>query len=335
MSQSMTSRFNLRRKAIQVDPEKLVSQCPLVCADKPGIKLSAMLSNLSLSDWFTNNRERFDQLLDEHGAVLLRGFKPVPVPEFNALIQSIDGTPLEYRNRSTPRSELSKGVFTSTDYPKEEFIPHHNEMAYTQSWPKRLYFNCVIEPGRDGQTPIADSANVYDRLSPELRFRFEQHGVMYVRNYRPGMDLSWQQVFQTEDKAEVARYCNAHEIEYDWLSEDWLRTRQRCQASIRHRVHKRKLWFNQAHLFHVSNLPSSTQEELMTSFTEDELPRNAYFGNGEPIPRSDLDQIRQAYADEETAFDWQCGDVFIIDNEAVTHARRPFEQPRQVVVAMT
>ena len=335
MSQTLIPRFGQQRKKITVSPDRLVSEHPLVTHQKPGIVIQAELPQLSSADWLKQNLDRFDALLNQHGAVLLRGFQPVGVTDFKPLIESIDAPPLAYQNRSTPRSEVSDGVFTSTDYPEDESIPQHNEMAYTRSWPKRLYFNCVVEPGEGGQTPIANSANVYNRLPETLRTRFEQHGVMYVRNYRPGMDIPWQQVFQTDDKAEVARYCDSHQIEHQWLNDHWLRTRQVCQASIRHHLNDRMLWFNQAHLFHVSNLPENTRQELCKTFADNELPRNACFGHGQPIDEADLKLIRQAYTEEEAVFDWQHGDIFVIDNEAVTHGRRPFKQPRQIVVAMT
>lgn len=100
------------------------------------------------------------------------------------------------------------------------------------------------------------------------------------------------------------------------------------------RASGRKVWFNQAHLFHVSSLPASVERELRESFSEDELPRNALYGDGSPLDAADLANVRAAYAAEEIAFPWEAGDVVIVDNEQFAHGRRPYSGPRSVMVAM-
>ena len=47
---------------------------------------------------------------------------------------------------------------------------------------------------------------------------------MYVRNYGTGLDLSWQEVFQTSNKAMVEDYCRRSRMEFEWVGEDRLRT---------------------------------------------------------------------------------------------------------------
>ena len=51
------------------------------------------------------------------------------------------------------------------------------------------------------------------------------------------------------------------------------------------------VWFNQAHLFHVSSLQPEIREALLAAAGGDP-PRNAYYGDGSPIDDRDLDQIR-------------------------------------------
>jgi hypothetical protein len=157
---------------------------------------------------------------------------------------------------------------------------------------------------------------------------------MYVRNFGNGLDLSWQEVFQTEDRGAVDTYCSEHGIQAEWLGGERLRTRHVVQATVKSRKSGRKVWFNQAHLFHVSSLPDSVERELRESFSEDELPRNAMYGDGTPLDPADLAEIRAAYAAEEIAFPWQAGDVVIVDNEQFAHGRRPYSGPRTTLVAM-
>lgn len=335
--------FSRRRKGVPVSGDDLVVVQPLSDTINRGVILQSRVPNLSAVAWIGRHGAEVDTHLEKRGAVLLRGFKTANVAAFQAFVRDYSGPLLGYTNRSTPRSVLGEGVFTSTDYPAEHSIPQHNEMSYTSRWPKRLFFLCTVPPKAGGQTPLADSARVYDRLPEATRQRFEAQGVTYVRNYmakplgRGGnrLDLPWQQVFQTDDPKDVDAYCATNGIECHWLGGGRLRTRQRAQAAIRHPHSDAMLWFNQAHLFHISNLPEETQRELRADFAEEDLPRNAVFGDGSPIPVDDLALIRQAYRDEELLFDWQAGDLLILDNEAMTHGRRPFEAPRNIMVAMT
>ena len=43
------------------------------------------------------------------------------------------------------------------------------------------------------------------------------------------------------------------------------------------------VWFNQAHLFHISALEASEQESLIETLGTENVPRNAVYGDGSPI----------------------------------------------------
>src|SRR6202007_875244 len=109
------------------------------------------------------------------------------------------------------------GVYSATEYPAELPIPLHNENSYQRDWPTRILFFCMYPAdGGGGETPLARTANVTRRIDPALLARFRKRGVKYIRNYRPGLDLSWQTVFQSESKSEVEEYCRTHDIECNW-----------------------------------------------------------------------------------------------------------------------
>lgn len=155
---------------------------------------------------------------------------------------------------------------------------------------------------------------------------------MYVRNYS-NIDLPWEEVFQTHDKNEVEAYCKANNILAEWTP-NGLRTKQINQATLVHPATNDKLWFNQAHLFHVSNLDSELREDLIAILGEDNLPRNTYFGDGSPIDPKVLDVIREVYDKTKISFDWQENDLLLLDNMLYTHGREPFEGKRKVLVGM-
>jgi alpha-ketoglutarate-dependent taurine dioxygenase len=134
--------------------------------------------------------------------------------------------------------------------------------------------------------------------------------------------------------AEVAAYCTSHGIEHRWIDETLLRTEQRSQGVALHPSTGERVFFNQAHLFHVSSLEPEAEQALIEAYGRDRLPRHARFGDGGELPRSDLDQVRAAFRAHRIAFPWQRGDVLLLDNMQAAHGRRPFTGKRQVVAAL-
>ncbi|MFM0285847.1 TauD/TfdA family dioxygenase [Paraburkholderia megapolitana] len=271
-----------------------------------------------------------------YGGVLLRGFDALGAGGLDRFVASFGSPLLTYEFGSTPRSRVEKGVYSSTEYPADQWIDQHNEQSYTLKWPATIWFYCEIAAEQGGATPIADSRKVYERLDPALRRLFAERGVMYVRNYGNGLDLPWEQVFGTDDRDEVEAYCRVHRIDFEWLDDgDALRTKQVCQSELRHPMTGETVWFNQAHLFHISNLPETLRETLLDVVDEDRLPRNTYFGDGTPIDLALLDEIRAVYRDTMLSFDWQPADALLLDNMLMSHGRAPFSGKRRVLVAMT
>lgn len=327
-----------RRRAVSASSPVTYSVQPLY-PDRPApVLVRAQVSGLDLAGWVRKHSKVVDTMLREHGAVLLRGFSLGDVDDLPDLAEALVGPPLRYVFRSTPRTEVEKRVYTSTEYPADAHIPQHNENAYQPSWPLRLAFFCVIPAESGGETPIADMRRVLDRLSPELVARFEEHGVRYVRNYArdntSGFDLPWPEVFQTDSRADVEAYCRAHGVEFSWGPDDRLRTWHCRPAVARHPHTQERLWFNQAHLFHPSALPEAVRASLLEVYREDELPRNAYLGDGTPLSEDDLSEIRAAIEAEKVGFPWQRHDAFLLDNMLVSHGRAPYRGARRILTSM-
>jgi len=272
--------------------------------------------------------------LERAGGILFRGFQVPDVAAFKDFAASFGDPLLNYEFGSTPRSKVEQGVYTSTEYPAHQSIPLHNEQAYTRQWPMRIWFYCHTAAPEGGETPIADSREVYRRLDPALRERFMSRGLMYVRNYGNGLDVPWQQVFNTEDPAAVEAYCRSQGIAWEWKDDGELRTRQLCQAAATHPRTGEAVWFNQAHLFHVSALEAQVREALLAIVEEEDLPRHVFYGDGAPIEDAVLDEIRAVYDSVTVRFPWQQGDVLMLDNMLAAHGRAPFKGARRVVVAM-
>ena len=334
-SQGLKKLGSIGRKAVGVSAGRSFSTGFLGSADGLPLVVRPEARDLDVAQWAALNRETLRSELLRHGALLFRGFAVGTVAEFERFIQALSGKLLEYSYGSTPRKQITGHIYTSTEYPADQSIPLHNEMSYASNWPMKIWFLCLKAAEGGGATPLADSRKVFRRISPRLRERFTEKGVMYVRNYGDGVDLPWQQVFDTTSRAEVEAFCRAAGIEYEWKDGDRLRTRQTCQAVGEHPVLGDAVWFNQAHLFHVSALGAAVGASLLEEFGEANMPRNAYYGDNTPIEAAALAEVRAAYEQEKITFDWQERDVLLLDNMLVAHGRAPFAGTRRVVVGMS
>lgn len=291
-------------------------------------------AGIRLADVAEQLRDLAEQHLLQCGGILFRDFAVETPAEFKSFAAGFGQPLLSYEFGSTPRTKVEDGVYTSTEYPPHQSIPLHNEQAYTCEWPMKIWFFSALVAEQGGETPIADSRAIYRRIDPRIRRRFSEKGLMYVRNFGNGLDVPWSQVFSSEDSAVVEAYCRNHGIVCEWKDDGELRTRQICQAIAKHPVTQDWVWFNQAHLFHVSNLEPEVREALLDVLDPEDLPRNVYYGDGSAIEDAILEEIRSVLVEYTISFPWQQDDLMMLDNMLAAHARAPFKGPRKVVVAM-
>jgi alpha-ketoglutarate-dependent taurine dioxygenase len=286
----------------------------------------------SLVDWIRDHAQPLQDILHTVGGVLFRGFQVEGVEAFHELcVGCIDGL-MPYNERSTPRSEMGNRIYTSTAYPSDQTIVLHNEFSYAQAWPMRICFYALTPADEGGETPIADARDVYAGIPTAVRDAFERKGVMYVRRYGSGVDLSWQETFGTSDTAQVEAYCRQNDIDFEW-DDERLTTRQVRPAVARHPVTGETVWFNQAHLFHPSNLPTDVFQ-AMQRVMNGKFPREALYGDGTPIEPEALSAIHRAFDRATVVFAWRKHDVLLLDNMIVCHGRKPYKGERTILVAM-
>jgi alpha-ketoglutarate-dependent taurine dioxygenase len=332
MSQMSSAPQGIRRRTrgqatVDVDEFWRGQTLPaMVRASAPGIDLSG---------WIKDNQGLVDGLLLGTGAVVFRGFEIRDAAGFHRAMDAMSSQVLAYGERSSPRSEVIPGVYTSTDHPQDQPIILHNEQSYTLNWPMRIAFYCDQEPTSGGRTPLADSRRVLARLSPALVQKFAELEVCYRRNYLPGIGLSWPEAFGTQSRDEVEKYCRGVDISVEWVDENHLRTSQVRPAIRVHPRNGERTWFNHALFFNATSLPEDIGTELRRSLPEEDFPYQTFYGDGTSIEPETLDELRAAYAAETTAFDWRQGDVLAVENMLVAHAREPFEGPRRILASMT
>jgi alpha-ketoglutarate-dependent taurine dioxygenase len=325
--------FTKRRALVAAEPA--ANSLSLASPALPLIITPEQLQGQPWSDWLQAQHSWLEQRLLEHGAVLFRGFPIEGSTGFADWVHRLSTEDLlPYQFRSTPRTAVSGHIYTSTEYPSDQLIPQHNEQSYTSQWPLKIYFFCDTPPDYRGETPICDSRLVYQLMPADIRAAFASKGIRYLRNYSE-LDLDYREVFGSADPAEIGRQCRLLGIEYSWSAQGRLSTAQTLPAVRQHPVTGQWLWFNQAHLFHVSARGPEVAEALIDSYGLAALPRHACFGDGSEIPADYIRRINQVFAQCQQSFPWQKNDLLYMDNMLAAHGRRDFRGARKILVAMT
>lgn len=286
--------------------------------------------------WAGRERASLSARLSRHGALLFRGLVPATVPQFEEFVRVFSPDGLRgYAGGASQRKHVGGHVYTSTETAAHYVIAQHHEGAYLRQIPRIIGFLCVTAPATGGETPLADSRRVLARLAPALVARFAS-GVRYSNNLPGGFGLgkSWQQQFQTEDRAKAEAKLRADGYEFAWKSDGGLRTSLTGPALLTHADTGEPVWINQADHWHASGLEPSVRARMARTLAEEDFPLHAAHGDGTPIAESDLAEVRRAVAAEKRSFTWHEGDILICDNHLVSHGRNSFTGPRRILVAL-
>lgn len=333
LQSSITTReIKPLKRGVRRNTKQSLSIEPLGAEKLPGL-LKQTRSGIDIFSWLEDNKQQVAQKLVEHGAILFRGFDlgtSEAVGRFSSLVmQSVHKKNTEHR--PVDDSDI---VQVPVEYPSRKFLLWHNENTFNYEWPQKAIFACHTPAASGGQTPLVDSRTIYQKLPAHIRQDFIDKGVMYVRRYgsENTIGLSWKTIFKTEDKAEVERQCWEQHMDFEWEDGQILLTKARRPAVWQHPVSGDWSWINQAQHFHFSCLSGDAQNALCQLHPDSRYPRHCYFGDGSEIPASAMQHILTLYQQHQIEFDWQPGDLALVDNILAAHARRPYQGERKILV---
>lgn len=324
-----------RRKPVSLSSETLVKISFFQPDQTMPMVIQPAVDGVDIVDWAANNRPFIESSLAKYGSILFRDFAVPDIACFTRFTQAISTELLEYKERSSPRHQVQDKVYTSTDHPSDQIIFLHNENSYAHKWPQKIFFHCVTPPETGGETPIADCRKIFNRIDRQIKDRFMDKKILYMRNFGSGMGLDWQVVFQTDNKASVEEYCRNTGYDFEWREGDRLRTRRLGLAAIKHPKTGEMTWFNHGTFFHISTLEPTLRDVLLSQFELEDLPNNTYYGDGTSIELEVLDALRDAYRQETVTFPWQKGDILLLDNMLVAHGRNQYTGSRFIAVGMS
>ncbi|EGD82819.1 hypothetical protein PTSG_03469 [Salpingoeca rosetta] len=317
---------------------------PLVvkCTHQP-----AAVTMDGVCEWIKKNQSTLEEKLKHHGAILFRGFPLTTAQHFDSFVcsfQSYKDLPYSRSLSFAVRIQVTDRVCTTNEGKKGGQVFHH-EQAQTPYWPSKLFFFCERPATTGGGTAVCPSDIVCQRVKekhPEFYRHLEEHGVKYTsymaaqQDTSKGAGRSWKSFFGRDTKEAVEEHMRELGYTWRWLEDDTLAATSPVLKGIRTAPGTDKVvFFNQivATIANASEF-SGTADSGDSESSDKRLARFICFGDDEPMPYKVLLDIKAMCEDAAVELEWQPGDVALLDNYLVMHARRAFDGPRRVLASL-
>eukprot|EP00443_Scrippsiella_acuminata_P021380 CAMPEP_0115219206 /NCGR_PEP_ID=MMETSP0270-20121206/26793_1 /TAXON_ID=71861 /ORGANISM="Scrippsiella trochoidea, Strain CCMP3099" /LENGTH=761 /DNA_ID=CAMNT_0002633185 /DNA_START=70 /DNA_END=2356 /DNA_ORIENTATION=+ len=303
---------------------------PLTLAPSDGMTMSAS----QLGEWTKKHTVKLRELAQRHGAVLLRGCSVRGAQDFAAMSGAMDCEGYDYIGGAAPRTELVPGlVFTSNESPPDQPIPFHHELAQAPEPPSYILFHCETASAQGGATPIIHSeevANFFEATYPDFASRVAALGVRYIRVMPEETDpssaqgRSWKETYNVSTREEAEAAMRRQGTEFEWLSNGDCRTITATLPALRidARTGKRVFFNSMIAAFIGWNDSRNVGEKAVV------------LGDGSPVDPVAMRGVADFMQQHRVVFKWHQGDILLIDNTLVMHARDTFVPPRRVLASL-
>ena len=282
---------------------------------------------------FQLNPSNILDLSHAYGAVLLRDWCSSP-DNFDEFCTSFQLQKYRYLEGAAPRTKVSKNVFTANESPADQLIPFHHELAQTKHPPKYLFFFCDQPPEKNGRTLLLRSDEFYDYICnrmPSFAEKLKQ-GIQYTRvmpyvtDTKSPIGRSWKDTFLCETYEEAEDKMLESNMSWRWLNNGDLRVTTDKLPAIRYNADTRRKTFHNS-IIAVYEGWNDDRNRACNSIS---------FADGTPIEEKDIAQLQQYAKAHQIEFDWKKGDVLLVDNDNMMHARESFPKTsaRRILVSM-
>ncbi|KAL3474473.1 Clavaminate synthase-like protein [Aspergillus californicus] len=298
------------------------------------------------------------ELLNRHGALLLRGPGDPSPSAFSRLVHAAEEgrgrIPYEQLGLAGSRTVHDKEVFSASEAPQHLWIYHHNEYSRYTRFPSNIHFFCNTAAEEGGESPLGHSAEVFElvhREMPEFIQDVIEKGLMSPDIYRaPGNEgknfiftwagpLAFGAEIQDGDDRETMKAKAEKQVarltpHFWWREDDQLEVHQYVPAVRRHPATNRAVFFNSlAGRYGTAYDRGATEPPYMGDDGMAFPP--ATYADGTAIPNKYLHRTWEITQESAVKCKLQEGDLVLVDNYQVTHARAPWTKgSRKVMVSM-
>jgi len=298
------------------------------------------------------------ELLNKHGALIIRGV-PEPSPHtFSVLVHAAEEGrghfPYDQIGLAGSRTVHDKEVFSASEAPPNLWIHQHNEYSRYTKFPSNIHFYCYKAPEEGGESPLAHSSELYDRIveeipefveearvkglnSPDIyrppgkegkNFIFTWAGPLaFGRDIVPGDDM---ETMKKKAEIQVAR-LTPH---FWWRDGDELEVHQHVPAFRRHPATGLPTWFSSMPGRYGTAYDRGATDPPYIGDDGMAYPPHVYT-DGTPIPKKYLHRMWELSKEIQVLIKAQAGDLILCDNYQVSHGRAPWlKGERKILVSM-
>ncbi|GAA6017756.1 hypothetical protein JCM10207_000486 [Rhodosporidiobolus poonsookiae] len=293
-------------------------------------------------------------LLNRHGGAILFRNTPARTPEdFSRIVHAFKlGTPHEELGNPVIRNLLAKNVATANEGPSTAPVFPHSEFGWSAHYPAFISFFCRSPAEKGGETPIDSGAEVFARLQaevPEFVEELAEKGITYKYQYlekiNPGSNLgnSIERAYpnagvlpsddQATARAKIESQIRLHAKEWEWQEDGSLSVTHRLSSIRRAPFSGLPVYFgNLTSMYMLAKKWDALEPPYRgTDGAFHHLPT---YGDGTAIPLPYLQKTEEIIYDIRVLVDWQLGDVLLLDNHLVQHAREPWTGDRRVLASL-
>jgi hypothetical protein len=298
------------------------------------------------------------QLMNTHGALIIRGVGDPSPHAFSVLVHAAEEgrgrKPYDQIGLAGSRNVHDKEVFSASESPQHLWIYHHNEYSRYTKFPSNIHFFCHVAAEEGGESPFAHSTELYDRIMeemPEFVERVAKKGLNSPDVYPPpgkefkNFIFTWagplafgREILPTDDmatkkaKAEIqVRKLTPH---FWWKDDDSLEVHQYVPAIRRHPATGQPVWFNSLAGRYGTALDRGATDPPYIGDDGMAFPP-AMYQDGTPLEKKYLHRMWEISNEIQVCVKTQPGDIALIDNYQVSHARAPWTKgDRKILVSM-
>lgn len=215
-----------------------------------------------------------------------------------------------------------------------------------------------------GESPLVDMRAVARDMDPRVRSSFEKKGIRYIRQYPSAASShpvdtwdyfktkTWQDMFRHVPNVDsnisgVEEECRRQGFTPSWGKRNILKLTHEMPAFRKHPTTGEMVWHNHLSVLHSASwadefafagahLRSPKYALLSAAFYaldgfmhlvlgRESLGQHVAHSSGEPIPAADVWHVRRLLWKHTLVAPWRQGDLILLDNFRLAHARMPFD----------
>jgi alpha-ketoglutarate-dependent taurine dioxygenase len=287
------------------------------------------------SIWLKDNAQTVKDLLYQFGAIVFRGFDVDTGKKFDDFCKQFGYEEYFFQGNFANRTPVVGHVYTANDA-EGRVIPFHHELVHCHEIPSSVFFFCEYPSKTEGETPIVLSNIVYREMAakePEFVRRLHQEDISAIRVLPDSDDIesylgtSWRSSFRAKTREEAEKNAKATgHYDLEWLPDGSLRCKIRPVPGIRiDKKSGKAIFFNYVH---------TAYEGLDDRHNKDPKKAAIWSKSGEVMSEKVMQNLKQALWNNCVQLKWAAGDIMLLDNVQVQHARNDFSGPRRILCSM-